>query len=125
MQLARYVPLQTQGQLDWLEVARLPLLKHFVDVLPGHLSEFFRNLELNPGSGLQFWCAVATEVFSLRAHGIAHHLPAVAGQVCAMNNQRADSAVPRGLFKFVGPAAIVSERFAFEEFGIVGDWFVH
>src|SRR6266403_2279264 len=115
MQLARYVPLQTQGQLDWLEVARLRLLKHFVDVQAGHGGKFFRNLELNPGRSLQFRSAIAAEVFSLRAHGIAHHLPAVAGQVCAMNNQRADSPMARSLFKFVSPPAVVSKRFAFKE----------
>src|SRR5882762_8945467 len=101
MKLAGYMRLQTHRQFDRLEVARLRLLKHFVDVLTGHGREFFENVELNPGSSLQFRSAVASEVLSLRAHGIAHHLPPVAGQVGAMNNERSDSAVARGLFKFV------------------------
>src|SRR5712672_3872938 len=116
MQLAGYVCLQTHRQFDRLEVARLRLLKHFVDVLTGHGRKFFRNVELNPGSSLQFWRAIAAEMFSLRAHGIAHHLPAVAGQVSAMNNERAYSPVTRGLFEFVSPPAVVSKRFAFKEF---------
>src|SRR6266403_751939 len=119
MQLAGYVRLQMHWQFDRLEVARLRLLKHFVDVLTGHGRKFFGNVELNPGSSLQFRGAVATQVFSLRAHGIAHHLPPVAGQVGAMNNERANSAMARSLFKFVSPPAVVSKRFAFKELGSV------
>ena len=42
-----------------------------------------------------------------------------------MDDQRGHGAAARGLFKFVGPAAVVGEGFPLEEIGIVGDGFVH
>src|SRR5258707_11531076 len=42
-----------------------------------------------------------------------------------MNNERANSAMARGLFKFVSPPAVVSKRFAFKELGIVRDRLIH
>ena len=42
-----------------------------------------------------------------------------------MNQDRAHRAFARGLFVFIGPTAVVGERFALEELRIVGSGFVH
>ena len=42
-----------------------------------------------------------------------------------MNQDRAHRALARGLFVLVSPAAVVGERLALEELGIVGSGLVH
>ena len=51
--------------------------------------------------------------------GVAHDVPAVAGEVGAVDDERADRAHARGLLELVGPAAVVGERLAAEELGVV------
>ncbi len=48
------------------------------------------------------------------------YVPAVAGEVGLMDNERADGPLAGGLLEFVGPTAIVGKSFACKEVGIVG-----
>ncbi len=54
--------------------------------------------------------------------GVVDYVPAVAGEVGAMDDEGADGSFAGGLFEFVGPAAVVGEGLAGEEFGVVGGW---
>ena len=50
------------------------------------------------------------------------YVPAVAGEVGAVDDEGADGSFAGGLLELVGPAAVVGEGFAGEEFGVVGGW---
>src|ERR1041384_3009973 len=122
--LADYMGLETNGKLNGLELARLGLLKHFVDIGPRHRGKLLGNLELNPGSCLQLGGIVAPQMRALGSMRISWNLPSVAGEISAMNNQRGDSAAPGAFFVLVSPPAVISEGFALEKLRVVGVWFV-
>src|ERR1700693_253576 len=78
---------------------------------------------MNPGSGFELRCAIEFQVGLPRSPRIANHFPTIAGEIGAVNDQRGDRTAASGFFKLVGPAAVIGEGFAFEEFGIVGGGF--
>ena len=63
---------------------------------------------------------VVAEVGFLAGIGVFDHVPAVAGEVGAVNDECTDGSHTCGLFEFVGPAAVVGEGVASEEVGIGG-----
>ena len=63
---------------------------------------------------------VVAEVGFFAGVGVLDDVPAVAGEVGAVDDERADGSFAGGLLEFVGPAAVVGEGFAAEEVGIVG-----
>jgi len=106
-------------ELDGFEFARMRLREELVEIVATHGDDFLGDIKLHPGGSLDFRSFVALEIRALAAPGIADNLPAVAGEVGAMNDDGGDGAAARGFFELVGPAAVVGESFAFEEFGIV------
>ena len=117
--------LQIYRQLDGLEVARLRLLKELVEIETAHRDQLARHFQLDPGRGFEFRCAVEFQKGLFAAPGIAHHGPRITSQIRAVNDERSDGAAARSFFKLVGPAAVVGERLALEEFRVVGDGLIH
>ncbi len=91
----------------------------------GHGEELLRHVVLNPRGGAQGCVGIALQVALLDGLRVAHHFPSVAGEIGAMNDENADGAAARRLFIFVGPAAVVGERSAFEEPFVVGWRLIH
>ena len=83
------------------------------------VEERARGLELNPACGFELRVFVVAEVGLLAGVGVLHDVPAVAGEVGAVDDERADGSLPRGLLELVGPAAVVGERLAAEELRVV------
>ncbi len=84
-----------------------------------------RHVVLDPRCRLELRVLVVAEVNLLAAPGIAHHFPAIAGQIRAMNDQRANRPFARRLLEFVGPAPVISEGLPIEEFRILRGRLVH
>ena len=68
---------------------------------------------------------IALQIALLDCLGVPDHLPAIAGQIAAMNDEHADGAAARGLFILIGPAAVVGERLALEKLLVVRGRLVH
>ena len=118
--LAGHARPEADMQRDGLEVARAGIGHHFVEVHAGRGSELARDVEMNPGGGLQLGRAVQLEVRMLSRVGIAHHPPAVAGHVRFVDENGADRALAGRFFVLVGPAAVVGQRLAVENLWVVG-----
>jgi hypothetical protein len=58
---------------------------------------------------------VVAEVGFFAGVGVLDDVPAVAGEVGAVDDERADGSHARGLFELIGPAAVVGEGIAAEE----------
>src|SRR2546422_8557664 len=71
----------------------------------------------------------ARECEALRPHAVQHellhrprsphHLPGIGGALGRMDEQRAQGALPGGLFELVGPPPVVRERLAVEDRGVL------
>ena len=77
------------------------------------------HVVLNPCGGAQRCAGIALQVALLYSLRIAHHFPAITCQISAVNDEHAHSAAACGFFIFVGPATVVGEGFAREEFLVV------
>src|SRR5580700_4965678 len=78
---------------------------------------------MNPGSSFELRRAIEFQVGLPSSPRIANNFPTVAGEIGAVNDECGNGAAASGLFKLVGPAAVICESFAFEKFGIVGGGF--
>ncbi len=80
------------------------------------------DFELDPAGGFEAGVGVVAEEGFLGGVGVLNDVPAVAGEVGAVDDEGADGSHAGGLLELVGPAAVVGEGFAAEEFGVVGGW---
>ena len=87
---------------------------------PESASSLRGDFQLHPGGELELGLAVGAQVGTLAAPGVLDHVPAVAGHVGFVDQNDADGAFARRLLIFISPAAVVGERLALEEFGVVG-----
>ncbi len=96
-------------------------MQHLVHMMPGHGQKFFSGVAREPagecqgrltGRELQLW------IFA--APGASHYIPTVARGGRGVDDENSFRAMPRGLLVFIGPAAVVGERAASEEFWVVG-----
>ena len=94
----------------------------FVEVEAAHGEELAGYVELDPAGGLEAGVGVVAEEGFFAGVGVLDDVPAVAGEVGAVDDERADGAFARGLLELVGPAAVVGEGLAGEELGVVGGW---
>src|SRR6266851_2036384 len=86
------------------------------------LEDGIRYVELDPACGFELWVFVVAEVGLFAGVGVFDDVPAVAGEVGAVDDERADGSHAGGLFELVGPAAVVGEGVAAEEVGVGGGW---
>ena len=86
---------------------------------PGHRQQLLRHVVLNPRRRAQRRHRIAFQVALLHRLRVAHHVPPIAGQVVAMNNQHAHGSAPRRFLILVGPAPVVGERLALEKLLVV------
>ena len=107
------------GQLDGFEAALAGGGELLVEVKACGGEELFGDVELDPACSLEVRVFVVAEEGFFAGVGIFDDVPAVAGEVGLMNDERADGAHARGLLEFVGPAAVVGEGVAAEEFWVV------
>src|SRR6516225_5291583 len=84
------------------------------------LEELACYIKLNPACGSELRVLVIAQVSLLAGIRVLHHVPAVAGEVGAVDDECADGSLARGLLELVGPAAVVGQRLAAEELRIVG-----
>ncbi len=82
----------------------------------------FGYVELDPACGFELWVFVVADVGFFAGVGVFDDVPAVAGEVGAVDDEGADGSHACGLFEFVGPAAVVGEGVAAEEGGVGGGW---
>src|SRR5580692_7954805 len=78
---------------------------------------------MNPGSSFELRRAIEFQVGLPSSPRIANNFPTVAGEIGAVNDECGNGAAASGLFKLVGPAAVIGESFTFKKLGIVGGGF--
>ena len=81
--------------------------------------EFLSDVELDPAGGLELGIFIVAEVGFFAGVGVFDDVPAVAGEVGAVNDECADGAFASGFLELVGPAAVVGEGVAAEELWVV------
>src|ERR1700747_1935463 len=91
------------------------LVDDTVDVMTRRLRNLVGDVMLDPRRCLELRVWIAHQVALLPRPRTPHHLPRIARQVLAMNNQRPDCALPRRFFKLVRPSSVVGQRLALEE----------
>ena len=100
---------------------RLPAAAISASVLPGRRRRrACRRRRAGSSWRLRGGVGVVGEEGLLAGAGVLDDVPAVAGEVGAVDDERADGAHAGGLLELVGPAAVVGEGLAAEELGVVG-----
>ncbi len=116
--------LELNGEIEGFEGALVGLVDGLIGGEPDGAEELVGDGVLDPGGGGEAGIGVAAQVAVLAGPAVLDHGPAVAGEVCAVDDEGGDGTVAAGFFKLIGPAAVVGEGFAFEEICIGGGWFV-
>ena len=88
--------------------------------LAGQRQQFLRHVVLNPRGGAQRGRGIALQIALLDSLGVANHLPAITRQIGAVDDEHPNGTAARSFLVFVGPAPVISEGLAFEEFLVVG-----
>ena len=107
-------------QLDGVEAGLAGAFDGLIEIAhAGHVEELLRNIVLNPRGGAQSSRGIALEIALLNCLRVADHVPRIAGQIGAVNNEHAHGSAARGFLVFVGPPAVVGEGRALEETVVV------
>ena len=116
--LAHHMRFEFRRQRDRMEVARLGIFHHFVEVHPGFLRQLLCHIQLNPTSCLQLRALGFQKRFLTRV-GIAHYFPRIARHLRLVNQYCANRPFAGRFQVLINPASVKSERWAFEEIRIV------
>ena len=116
------VGVEADGEFDGFEAAFAGGFDLGVGVEVGGFEDLFGYVELDPAGGFELRVFVVAEVGFFAGVGVFDDVPAVAGEVGAVDDECADGSHAGGLFEFVGPAAVVGEGVAAEEGGVGGGW---
>ncbi len=116
------VGVEADGEFDGFEAAFAGGFDLGVGVEVGGFEDLFGYVELDPAGGFELRVFVVAEVGFFAGVGVFDDVPAVAGEVGAVDDECADGAHAGGLFELVGPAAVVGEGVAAEEGGVGGGW---
>ena len=116
--LANHMRPEPDRQLPRLEFPGPRRFHHVLEFQARGREQPPRDVQLNPRRCLEFRVLVVGQVYLLIAPRAAHHLPGIAGQVRAMDDERADGTLAGGFLEFVGPPTVVGHGVALEEFRI-------
>ena len=112
--------LEPDRKLDGVEAGLACLRDEIVYIAEvGCIEELLRDIVLNPGGSAECGQRVALEIALFDDLRVANNLPAIAGEIRAMNDEHAYSPAASGFLVLIGPAAVIGESFAFEELFIV------
>src|SRR5437588_3810226 len=100
---------EADGEFDGLEAGFSGGFDLGVGVEVGGFEDLFGYVELDPTGGFELRIFVVAEVGLFTGVGVFDYVPAVAGEVGAVDDERADGTHAGGLFELVGPAAVVGE----------------
>ena len=118
--LGRDVGVNVDAERNGPEVARVGGLQHFIDGLAREREQLLARVLGDPsGEGQRRVAGFELQLRIFLAPGTAHDVVAVAGGRRGVDDDDGLGAHARGFFVLVGPAAVVGERFAAEEFRIV------
>ena len=114
------VSLQPYRQFNRFEARFASRIDGFIRVDAYPAEQLARDLHLDPASRLQCRKRIVLQIGFFYRLGVAHYLPAIAGQIGAMNNQYAHGTSARRFLVLVRPAPIVGQGLPFKEFFVLG-----